>query len=290
MYYTQKNIKKQYKNCTPFNRCNNYKSCPHCSTAYRKREFSKATKHLHENDIKQYKNKYYIVFTSNDLKISTYEKNKYIDLFMTEFLAKKRNKNFIINKSSQYFITKEISYNKKYDDYNPHYNFILLSNDIIDFENKQFKRLLENYNIKFHIEKIYKSDNSYKKSIEKIINYSLKFDENRARLENDISISKYKRNIYKSDLFNSEKYANLRKRLCIHIQATKEHYNNKIKQAKSILKRNLNKKHKKRYIILLKSYHKKVKYYNSVKARHIKRLKDRFRLKKLIYFDSLSKA
>lgn len=285
--YTKKKLYsqiKQWQNCSPISRCHNYKKCPTCSRLYRQKEYSKATKHLSENHIKQYKYKYYLVFTSNDLKVSIQEKNSYVDLFMKDFLSKKRNKNFIINKSTQYFITKEISYNEKHKDYNPHYNAIILSDTELHTDNKQFKNLLESYNVCVHVTKIYKSDNSYKKSIEKIINYSLKFESERAELEKVLDITKYKRNVLKSELFDKSKSEKLRKRLYIHIQEVKDHYDGKIREAKEVFKRNINKKQPKNYLRLLKSFRKKKKYYNSVKARQIKRLKKKYKSDKAVLF------
>ena len=279
--YTQKVIK--YQNCTPLFRCHDYKKCKECNKLYRQKQYAKATNHLKEIHIKQYKYKYYLVFTSNDINISIQEKNSNIDLFIKDFLSKRRNKNFLINKDSQYFITKEISY-KKNIGYNPHYNMILLSNEPLDENNKQFQNLLNNCGIKYHVDNLYKTDKSYLKSIQKIINYSLKFETERAELEKQISITKYKRNVLKSELFDEVKSQELHKRLYIHIQEAKAHYDNKIKEAKEVFKRNKNKNHPKNYLRLLKSMNKKIKYYNSVKARQVKRLKKKYKSNKLVLF------
>ena len=288
MYYTQKNFKKQEKsgrNCNPLSRCHNYKVCPTCARI-RENKIKKNTSHISETEIKKYKYKKYIVVTSKDIDSNVYFKNANIDYFLKEFLTKKRNKNFIIDSSTQYFITKEISYNKKFD-YNPHLNIILLSNKKIDIDNKQFKELTSRFRLDIHIKDITKRDGTYKKSIDSLISYSIKFDKNRSILERDISLTKNKRDIFSSTLFDKKKYTKLQRNLYIYIRAFKEIYKAKrteiinksiedLKAVKTIYKRNAKKTNIKQYIRLNKSLHKKINFINRTKARKLKRLSKRF--------------
>lgn len=288
MYYTQKTFKKQGKSgrfCTPLSRCHNYKICPTCARI-RENKIKKNTSHITESEIKKFKYKKYIVVTSKDINTNVYMKNADIDNFLKDFISKKRNKNFIIDNSTQYFITKEISYNKKFD-YNPHLNIILLSNKKFDTENKQFKNLVSSYNLDIFIKDITKREGTYKKSIDSLISYSIKFDKNRALLESDVNITKNKRDIFTSTLFDKKKYTKLQRNLYIYIRAFKDIYKAKkqeiinksikeIKEAKAIYKRNAKKTNIKQYIRLNKSLHKKINFINRTKARKLKRLAKRF--------------
>lgn len=281
-------------NCNKYSRCNKFKTCKKCNLI-REKEVKKSLEHLQEKDIIKFSCKKYIVVTSNDLDIAVDEKNANINMFRKALTEKKINKHFCINKYSQYFITKEISYNSKFG-YNPHLNIVLLQDFDFDANNKQLLKLLDLLNLSLHVEDIYKRDNSYKNSINKIISYSIKFDKNRALLELDNPITHNQRDIFKSNFFKKKKSLsylhnllfnlNVFKRLnikksqsylYIYIRALKEQTKKDIYNAKAIFKRNANKTHTKNYIRLLKSLKKKKILIFAREARKTKRAAARFR-------------
>lgn len=282
------------KTCKKYSRCNKFKICPTCNLI-REKKLKKSLKFIQEKDILKYEHKKYLVITSNDLSHNFYKKNKKIDSFRKAFLDKKINKNFCINRDTQYFITKEISYNKKLG-YNPHLNIILLSDLDFDINNKQLQKLLKQFDIDIHVEDIYTTNNNYKDSIDNIISYSIKFNEDRAYIENTNNITHNKRDIFKSNFFKQKKSLSYlhnlifnknifksksikksRSYLYIYIRALKVQTSKDLKQSKQLFKRNANKSHPKNYIRLLKSLQKKKIIIFAREARKIKRARASFR-------------
>lgn len=269
----QENHGRNSHNCKPLSRCNNHKICPTCASI-RERKIKDSISHITEKHIKNFKHKKYLVIKSKDENTNVYMKNSDIDLFLKDFISMKRNKNFIISEKAHYFITKEISYNDKFK-YNPHANIILLS-DKFNINNKQFQDLLKRYNLDCYVKDIYKKDNSFSKSLKDLISYCIKFDKDRARLESDISITKSKRDIFKSSLFDKGNYSKLQRNLYIYIREIKANSKAKLQQAKAIFKRNAKKTNPKQYKRLLISLQKKKKSIIYTERRQIQRLKRRF--------------
>lgn len=275
MNYTIKSFKKQQNTvhtapkCTPLSRCHNHKKCEYCHTIWRRKNYTKITSHLTEQSIKQFKYKKYITFKSFSLTKNYDKKNIAVDNFINEFKIMKRNKSFIIDEKSQYVITKEISYTRKLG-HNPHYNLILLSNKEFNLNNRQLKKLLDKYEIVIYIDNISKDSKSNKflTSIKKLVNYSLKFERTRKDLESQIDITKYKRDLFTSEFFDSVKYSILQRKLYIQIKEIKEHYRAELKTAKELFKRNTKKTSPKNYLRLLKSFRKKKKRYKSAQAHY----------------------
>lgn len=309
MYYSTKPIKKSYfsiptnnkfpnynKNCTKFSRCNNPRTCKTCNKIYQYKIKKNLTNHIEESIINSFENKYFIRFKNDDLKLEVNEKNSIINLFLKDFIKMKRNKNFVINSKNEYIINKEISYSQDLG-YNPHLHLILLSNNIFDTNNKQFKELCNKYNISFHIENIYKVKGSYKQSITDLIGYINKYDNDTARLLSQNNILKNEKKNIKSNLFSKHNYNKTKSNIFINFLFTlsvnlnitfskleRTLYNKiideakaKEKEAKAIFARNANKLHIKNYIRLLKSLHKKLNSINHAKARKINRHKRRFK-------------
>ena len=280
MNYTAKSFNKQDKNlyrfssCSPYHRCNDTKKCKTCRIAWRKKNYSKITNHLNENDLKNYRYKKFIVITSKSLDTDYELKNKNVDLFMEQFRIMKRNKNFVIDKDSEYIITKEISHSKELG-YNPHNNIILFSNKDFDINNNQLQKLATIYNIDIHITDIYKAkeDKSYLTSLKKLVNYSMKYEDKRSELESQDNITKYKRDIHTTTLFNREKYQELQRSLCIYIKeeikVIKRHYKAKLIEANRIFRKNTQKTSPKNYLRLLKSLKNKKNKYSSAEAYYI---------------------
>jgi len=284
MNYTTKSFKKQEIsvhtgiNCAPYFRCNNPKKCKTCHDIWRKKHYSKTTSHLKEDALKKFAHKKYITIKSKSLSHDFELKNVDVDSFIEDFKIMKRNKNFVIENNSQFIITKEISHTSELS-YNPHYNIILLSHKSIDLNNKQLQKLLHKYNIEIYIDDIYKDkyDNTYLTSIKKLVNYSLKFEAKRNTLEKQINITKYKRDIYTTEFFNSDKYKELQRSLYIQIKDIKSHYKQKNLEAKRVFKRNTYNTSSKNYIRMLKSLIKKNKKYKSAERHYTRLAKCNFR-------------
>lgn len=218
---------------------------------------------------------------------------------MKDFISKKRNDNFIIDSNSEYFFNKEISYNSEHG-YNPHVHMVILTNKKWDSNNKQFQNLIKLNNIDFHIEDIYKRENSFLKSLECILHYINKFDVDTARIQSQTKILKGEHSNKHSKLFDINKiesilldlpfrqkeiYSKFFLLISFFIIFKKEQLQQKLynkiieahkqktKEAKAIFKRNANKKHLKNYIRLLKSLRKKLHKLKIWKFRQIHRLK-----------------
>ena len=275
MNYTINSFKKQdifvhtAPNCNPYFRCNNPKKCEHCSIAWRKKHYTKTTSHLTEKLLDKFDHKKYITIKSNSLSYNYDEKNSDVDNFIDDFKRMKRNKNFVIENNSQFIITKEISYTEELG-YNPHYNIILLTHKEFKEDNKQLTKLLDKHNIEIYIQDMYKDkkDKTFLTSLKKQINYSLKFEEKRSTLETQINITKYKRDIYTTEFFNADKYAELQRSLYIQIKEVKTHYKKKYNEAKRVFRVNTKSTSNKNYIRMLKSFIKKKKKYNLAQAHY----------------------
>lgn len=282
------------KTCTKYSRCNKWKICPKCNLI-REKKIKKSLEFLRDSEINEYKHKKYIVIKSLDIDIPLEIKNKKIDDFRKAFLSKKINKNFAINKDSEYFITKEISWNDKFR-FNPHLNIILLQNEEFNPKNKQLLKLLKEFNLDIYVKDIYKVNDNYKNSILNIISYSIKFDKERASIEQTMKVTHNKRDLFKSSFFKKKKSLvylhklifiknifktknkeNSHSYLCIYIRALKEKTKKDLYKAKQIFKRNAQKKHIKNYLRLLKSLRKKKKIIIERERRKIKRAQTRFR-------------
>ena len=298
-FYTFKNFSIQ-KECTKFSRCNDFRTCKTCNYIHTQKMKKQLLGHLTEEVINSYKYKYFIRVRNDDKNINIVEKNQMVNFFINDFTSSKRNKNFIIDKNSQYIINKEVSYSKEYG-YNPHYHIILLTNKEFDLNNTQLKKMMIKNNIDLHITNIYKKNNSYLESIKNIFTYINKYDESTAKIQrenkllkgehsnkstnlfNSIYLQEFKKDIYSKFYFLISfhflfKFEELHQNLYIKIM---EDRNKKIKLAKQIFKRNINKKHSKNYIRLHKSLMKKLKFINLQFKRRITALVGG-RLKKLI--------
>lgn len=263
-HYTKKNLniqQKSYiftKDCSINHRCNNYKICLACFNIWKKKQFKKLTENLTEKRIKDFKYKYFLTVVSLDNKISAYEKNSNIDLFLNELTKNKRAKNNLFN-ASEYLSIKQISYNEQFE-VNPHLHIIFLSNKIFK-RDKKLKDLLSRFNLRIHKKDITKStDNSYKTSILKLINYSLKYNPKTIEIEKNYKLTHNKSYIKKSSLFCKRKSIKKHKNLYIYIhQQTaliNAFYNSKLKEAKSKFK-HYNRTNPRGYIIAIKSFKKK---------------------------------
>lgn len=310
-YTSYKNIQiSQNQECKEYSRCNDFRTCPNCSEIHRKNIKAKLLTHLDEEIIESYQYKYFIRFRNNDKDFSSLitkqtfvtspqEKNNALNFFMKDFTKSKRNDNFVIDENSEYFFNKEISFSKEYG-YNPHTHMVILTNKEFDPNNKQFKKLLELNNIDYHIEDIYKRDNSYLKSLNAILHYINKFDEDTAKIQRETKILKGEHSNKHSKLFNINQIESniidlpFRQKLIYskffllisyyffilkHEMVQKlyskiiEAHKQKIKEAKAIFKRNANKKNPHHYKILHNSFTKKVKFANSQRSRKLSRLK-----------------
>lgn len=283
MNYTTNSFKKQNipvhtsPTCYAFSRCHNHKKCEYCHDTWRKKNFSKITKHLNEKDLKKFKHKKYITIHSKSLSKNHDLKNIDVDNFMDQFKIKRRNKNFAISKNSHFIITKEISYTKGLG-HNPHYNIILFSHTPFDTDNKQLQKLLSVHDIELYEEDIYKSekDNTYLSSLHALVNYVLKFEVKRSELESQISITYNKRDIFTTEFFNSEKHEELQSYFYKQIKEIKAHYKAKLTEAKRVFSRNTKKTSPKNYLRMLKSFKKKKKKYKSAQAHYIREKHRRF--------------
>lgn len=284
MNYTKNTIKTQVKsvhtsqNCTILSRCNNYKICPHCFKIWKQKQFKKASENLTEKRIRDFKHKYFLTVVSLDRNINPYEKNSNIDLFLDELIKGKRAKSNLFYQS-EYISFKQISYSEQYE-INPHLHITFLTNRIFK-RDKKLKELLSRYNLRINVQEIKKDiDNSYKTSILKILNYSLKMNNKTLEIERNYKLTHNKSYIKKSSLFSKKKDTKKHKNLYnyIHQQKAiiKAYYSAKLEQAKNSFK-HFNRNNPKSYIKALKSYHKKAhkiakaqKYYeNQLKKANI---------------------
>lgn len=300
--YTLPEIPNFSKNqeCTKLSRCHDFRTCPTCSKIHQKNIKKKLLSHLDDEIIESYQYKYFIRFRNNDkFELNVLEKNKVVNLFMQKFTRSKHKKDFVIDEKAEYFYNKEISKNDNYD-YNPHTHMVLLTDKEFDINNPLFKDLLEFYNIDFHIEDIYKRDNSYLKSLECILHYINKFDENTAKIQRETKLLKGEHSNKHTKLFKineiesiildlpirqKEIYSKFFLLISFYFLTLKELLNQKLYikimeeakqktiQAKSIFKRNANKKHIKNYLRLLKSLRKKLKKIEIWKKRKKQALK-----------------
>lgn len=265
-----------YKDCKPHSRCNNHKKCKHCAKERAKREFSKATKHLKEDNVSHFKHKYFIEFNTKENHKDHKLKNLLIDSFIDELIKSKRSKNSILYES-EYFTSKHISYTNKMG-YNPHYHMILLS-DKSPKHNKQLKKLMDRYNIKVHYTKIYKEDKKFITSIEKMINYCLKVEDDRIQLEQHQELTKNKKDIRKSNLFKYGKFTKLHKHLYKHIARIKHNKAVKDREARKVYRRYLKRNPKLKphtKIKMIKSLKKKLERNKKSRDFHLYRLSRRF--------------
>lgn len=257
-----------FENCSPLSRCHDYKKCPHCKEIQRKKEFSKATKHLTEKHLKNYKHKSFITITCKETDLDADTKNMQIDFFIKDLLRSKRYEKSCLHKG-QYFIGKHVSYSNE-NGVNPHLHMILLSNKSFKHD-KYIKKYLERYNLELHHRITTRDkDNSYKTSILKQINYILKAEKDRFNIEQISSLTKGKRDIKKSVLF-SKRQSKKDKRLYNHIQEVRANFKKKRALAIKIFK-NFNKTKPKTYIRMHKSLHKKLKLYKKQERTQISRL------------------
>lgn len=277
-YYTKNSLniqEKSYiftKECSKNLRCNNYKICPTCFKIWKKKQFAKLTKNLTEKRIKDFKHKYFLTIVSMDKKISAYEKNANIDLFLNELTKNKRAKSNLFYES-EYLSIKQISATEEFE-INPHLHIIFLTNRIFK-RDKKLKDLLSRFNLRIHKTDIKKDiDNSYKTSVLKLINYSLKYNAKTIEIEKNYKLTHNKSYIKKSSLFCKRKLSKKHKNLYIYIhQQTaliNAFYNAKLREAKATFK-HYNRSNPKGYIIAIKSYKKKAhkiekarKYYKNL--------------------------
>lgn len=271
-FFTSLNRITDCTNCTKLSRCNSYKKCKSCHTIYKNKQIKKLTYHLDEISIRKYKYKQYLIFSSLDTHKYENYKNADMENFINELIQTKRNKSSIL-KNSQYIAIKEISYTKQ-KGYNPHYNFIYLS-DKKFIQSKAFKNLASRYNIKVSVKEIYKTERSFLKSIKKIINYSLKFDINRLDIERKYNTTKGQRDIKKSGLFIEQKFINLHKRLYKYISEINRHYNAKRLKALKLYK-TYNKSKNSTKVRMLRSLNNKLIKIESSKIYYSKLLKKHF--------------
>ena len=285
MYYTANKPLKQgfIHTTTPYNcdigrRCHNYKKCKTCHTIYYNRQFKKSVNHLDENVIRSFKYKQYIVFTSRITHKNYTPDMKNADLqnFLRELTTTKRYKSSPIH-NAEYIAIKEISHDQELG-FNPHYNFIYLSNDKPFTQSAKFKEIASKYSIKAKAKDIYKTDFSYLASIKKIINYSLKFSKDRLNLELTTNITKAQRDILKSSLFDPKKYVNSHKRLYKYISDINAHYDHKAVQARKVYKTYITTKKMKPHtkVMMLRSLYNKLdkiekarKYFKAVVKRRL---------------------
>ena len=260
-HYSEKTLKSKphfvhtsYKNCTPLQRCNNAKQCPRCATLKRKRDFAKATNHLTEKHIKNYKHKNFLTIISKAQNISPITKNENIDNFMRDLLKGKKRDSSIL-KNSQYFINKHIDKSVEFG-INPHFHIILLSQKSFKYS-KTFKKLLNKYNLRVHNKAIYKKRNNYINSIKSLVNYCLKSSFIRNEIERDYKLTKHKQDLFKSTLFSKRKLSKKAKCLYRHIRTARAELNKQRTQARRIF-RNYNKSNPSTYLRMLKSLKKKL--------------------------------
>ena len=277
-----KSARTHHSECRPLSRCNNYKKCKACHTIYKNKQIKKLSSHLDEISIREYKYKQYLVFTSADTHRYEDYKNSDLDNFLRELISTKRNKSGILS-NAQYLAIKEISFSSQLG-YNPHYNFIYLSNKKF-IQSKEFKRIASKYNIKVHVTDIYQTERSYLKSIKKIINYSFKYDDKRSTIEKQTELTKHKQDVKKSNLFISSKFYDLHKRLYKYILELNAHYRAKKNKALSTYRR-YNKSKPSTKVKMLKSLNKKLKKIQSAKEYFTNIAKKRF-YKELCYDTNL---
>jgi len=263
-----------YKNCTPKLRCNDYKKCPTCFNIWKKKQFAKASNHLNEKVINKFKYKSFLTLVSLDTKINPYEKNSNIDLFLKDILNGTRYKSNIFFES-EYFIAKQISFNKDFG-VNPHYHIILLSNKQFK-RDKKLKEKLKKYNLRIDKKDIYKTKNSYLESIKKLINYSLKLNEDTQEIERTLNLTKNKRYVKTSKLFSIKKLKKSQRNLYKHIhqikQGINQEYAQAVKQAKALFIQRYNKLKPKGYIRGLKALKSKVSRAETRKNKKLTALK-----------------
>ena len=279
-YYTEKTTKSQnfsytnFKDCAPKSRCNDYKKCPHCFSIWKKKQYAKATNHLTEKQINKFKYKSFLTLVSLDTKISPQEKNSNIDLFLKDILNGTRYKSNIFFES-EYFISKQISYNKDFG-VNPHYHIVLLSNKAFK-RDKKLKEKLSRYNLRIDKKDIYKKNNTFIDSVKSLVNYCLKSNSDTFQIEQDQNLSKNKRYIKKSTLFSINKYKKSQRNLYKHIHDAKalinQEFKQAIKQAKNTFKSKYNKKRPKGYIRGLKALKTKIARAETRKKRKLTALK-----------------
>jgi hypothetical protein len=261
-----------FKNCTPAQLCNDFKKCPRCFDLWKKKQYAKAINHLTEKQIKEYKYKSFLTVVSLDTKISAKEKNSNLDLFLNDLIRGARYKASAFYQS-EFFSMKQISYKNDFGA-NPHLHIIYLS--MFKFiRNKKLKELLSKYNLRIDKKDIYKNeDRSYLTSIKKVVNYCLKANKDTFEIERNLSLTKGKRLIKKSVLFNNKKLQKKESLLYkyIHLKTApiKAHYKQKLQDAKRIFKKT-NRTNAKTYIKKLKTYRKKLKSINSAREYYLAR-------------------
>lgn len=291
--YSSFNFSKSYKECTPLKRCNKHKKCPHCFLIWKKKQFSKATSHLTEKHLKNWKHKNFLTFVTLDTQLMADEINENIENFLKDLIRSKRYKSSILH-DGQYFTMKHIS---KSDDkgINPHLHMIFLSNKSFK-HSKHLKGLLKKYNLRVHNKPIYRdTDNSYLTSIKKLINYMLKPSHDRIEIERKYNLTSNQRDIKKSIMFSKRKLIERKKDrklysyICLVMAFTKEvcqtiqAYKRRHKELEAIYKQKraeairIFKKHdkstSKKYIRWHKSLIKKLELINLQRSRKIKALR-----------------
>ncbi len=268
-YTETKTFRTSFYGCTELVRCNNHKKCTRCQNLWRKRDWAQSLNHTTEKHFKNWKFKTLLTIVSLKKEYDAGNKNKDIDLFMSDLIKSKRYVSSILF-NSQYFSNKHISYTKE-KGYNPHIHMILLSTK--EFEkNKHLQKLLKKYKLRINSKTIRKAnDNSFKTSIQKIVNYLLKFEKSRIDLERKYNITTQKKDIRKSNLFIKRKHTKKSKHLLNHIRDINTKYKKLIKLDIALFK-NYNKKKPKTYIRMHKSVMKKIKLHNSRRAAEISRL------------------
>ena len=205
-----------YSTCAPHARCKNHQTCKTCRAIWAKKQVTKLTESLTHRDLNRFKFQYYITINPTWFNTDPVESSRNLDAHIRSLVKSKRSKSSLLF-GSEYVFIKEISHSETLG-YHAHYNLIVYTDTAI--HNQEIK------GYRYHVTPISRDHiKHYKRNhkspliqnLKNILFYSLKYDPQRAQLEQNSNLSKGVHDLLHSDLFKT-KPPKLAKSFPIHIE------------------------------------------------------------------------